>query len=724
MDAAAERRPASLRWIVLLLASLVTLGDYYCYDVPAALHDQLRESFVGGAPTAGAAMPAAGGAREAAQRGAGAPPVALAGAGLAERPSLRLGNGRRREDHGGDGGDGALGGGGMAFEVWYNLLYSVYSVPNVFLPFAGGFLTDALGIRNCVLAFATLVTAGQALFAFGVALRLPSVALVGRVVFGVGGESLGVGVASLVSAWFQDQELALALALNLSFSRIGSAANDVLSPLAAEQGLSSAAWLSVLVCALSALSALALLALDRRPRCCALVLEDLRTFESWPEDRRRPTLFDTPRPPSARSWGQEPRGPGEPLLPQARSWGQEPRAGAAYGALETAAAPAPRGSWAQDRAAGLPPAPSRGRTMAVGSGRSAFRRRSESGPAGSGGAATSWSEDRAFGRPFWLLAASCGLLYGAIVPFNSISQAFLLERYHPRRVGALMAVPYSLAALLSPPVGAAVDAFGHRALWLLLAPSLLLASHLALYLGAPPSWPLAGIGAAYSVAAAVLWPAALCLAGSSRKGTAFGILTAAQNLAQAAVPVAVGAILEGGGTAPAFDDVSLLFLALAAAALLVAVMIALAGGDAAGRLRAPAPTRSGDGGGQGGVSKGVPGRNPGAARGGYPGYPQAPLKDLGSHPPPARGYPPQAAAGGYPRPPQRPRSPRDPGRTSPPTGYGPRPEGGRIAGGIAVARSESVSPVLLPIRSPALSDMLEGKPWAGAAEEPREAAPP
>ena len=362
--------------------------------------------------------------------------------------------------------------------------------------------------------------------------------------------------------------------------------------------------------------------------------------------------------------------------------------------------------------------------MAVGSGRSAFRRRSESGPAGSGGAATSWSEDLAFGRPFWLLAASCGLLYGAIVPFNSISQAFLLERYHPRRVGALMAVPYSLAALLSPPVGAAVDAFGHRALWLLLAPSLLLASHLALYLGAPPSWPLAGIGAAYSVAAAVLWPAALCLAGSSRKGTAFGILTAAQNLAQAAVPVAVGAILEGGGTAPAFDDVSLLFLALAAAALLVAVMIALAGGDAAGRLRAPAPTRSGDGGGQGGVSKGVPGRNPGAARGGYPGYPQAPLKDLGSHPPPARGYPPQAAAGGYPRPPQRPRSPRDPGRTSPPTGYGPRPEGGRIAGGIAVARSESVSPVLLPIRSPALSDMLEGKPWAGAAEEPREAAPP
>ena len=32
----------SLRWIVLVLGSLVTLGSYYCYDNPAALHEEVR----------------------------------------------------------------------------------------------------------------------------------------------------------------------------------------------------------------------------------------------------------------------------------------------------------------------------------------------------------------------------------------------------------------------------------------------------------------------------------------------------------------------------------------------------------------------------------------------------------------------------------------------------------------------------------------------------------
>jgi len=30
-----------LRWVVLVLGSLVTLGSYYCYDNPAALHEEV-----------------------------------------------------------------------------------------------------------------------------------------------------------------------------------------------------------------------------------------------------------------------------------------------------------------------------------------------------------------------------------------------------------------------------------------------------------------------------------------------------------------------------------------------------------------------------------------------------------------------------------------------------------------------------------------------------------
>jgi hypothetical protein len=58
--------------------------------------------------------------------------------------------------------------------------------------------------------------------------------LFGRVIFGLGGESLSVCSSAIVSKWFAGQELAFALGINLSFSRLGSVANDLISPWAVE----------------------------------------------------------------------------------------------------------------------------------------------------------------------------------------------------------------------------------------------------------------------------------------------------------------------------------------------------------------------------------------------------------------------------------------------------------------------------------------------------------
>jgi len=42
----------------------------------------------------------------------------------------------------------------------YNLLYSVYSFPNMVLPLIGGILCDKIGVKLALMIFATLVTIG------------------------------------------------------------------------------------------------------------------------------------------------------------------------------------------------------------------------------------------------------------------------------------------------------------------------------------------------------------------------------------------------------------------------------------------------------------------------------------------------------------------------------------------------------------------------------------
>jgi len=54
--------------------------------------------------------------------------------------------------------------------------------------------------------------------------------LAGRIIFGAGGECMGITQASIISSWFRGKELSLALGLNLSISRLGSVANAAIVP--------------------------------------------------------------------------------------------------------------------------------------------------------------------------------------------------------------------------------------------------------------------------------------------------------------------------------------------------------------------------------------------------------------------------------------------------------------------------------------------------------------
>lgn len=145
----------------------------------------------------------------------------------------------------------------------YNVLFSVYSWPNTVLVFVGGVLIDRYGNRFSAVALSVLVLVGQLVMAVGVALRAYWLLLVGRFLFGVGGESLTVCQSTIVSKWFSGRELAMAFGFSLTVSRVGSIlCFNTLPFINARYGLTGAFAAGAVVCAVSIGAAFAFVYLD------------------------------------------------------------------------------------------------------------------------------------------------------------------------------------------------------------------------------------------------------------------------------------------------------------------------------------------------------------------------------------------------------------------------------------------------------------------------------
>ena len=161
------KEKSPLRWIILILCCISTFGDYYCFDSVGAVHDHLESQF----------------------------------------HFL-----------------------GKHFEYYYNLLYSIYSIVNIFIPFIGGALIKKFGNKNMFIVFGLIIVIGQLIVYLGCKNNSIYTMLVGRVIFGLGGENLNVSQMTCVVEWFFKSENSFPMGLTLTISRAGSVANDVLSP--------------------------------------------------------------------------------------------------------------------------------------------------------------------------------------------------------------------------------------------------------------------------------------------------------------------------------------------------------------------------------------------------------------------------------------------------------------------------------------------------------------
>lgn len=74
-----------------------------------------------------------------------------------------------------------------------------------------------------------------------------------------------VAQSCIVSSWFKGKELAFALGVNMSISRLGSVANAAIVPAVYDSsGLGTALMVGFLICIFSLVNALGLVYLDRK----------------------------------------------------------------------------------------------------------------------------------------------------------------------------------------------------------------------------------------------------------------------------------------------------------------------------------------------------------------------------------------------------------------------------------------------------------------------------
>jgi MFS family permease len=198
-----------LKWAVLAFASLITMGNYFLYDLPGSVGTGTHHSV------------------EAHFRHHGVPPYT---------------------------------------QEMNQLLYSFYSWPSMVMALLGGIFIDrVLGLYRTMLYSSLCVLLGAAFFQAGVANRSYTLLVVSRVAFGLGGEPQVVAQYAFVARWFTGKwGVAIAFATVTAVQRAGAACAFWLAPnLAYSFGIDTVGVAAVLISAFSIASFGVVYLLDR-----------------------------------------------------------------------------------------------------------------------------------------------------------------------------------------------------------------------------------------------------------------------------------------------------------------------------------------------------------------------------------------------------------------------------------------------------------------------------
>ena len=103
-------------------------------------------------------------------------------------------------------------------------LNGIYHFPNIVVVLIGGIIVDRFGTRLSTLIFSIICLFGAVLTAMS---PLLPVMAAGRLVFGLGAESMIVAITVAIGQWFVGRQLGFAFGVNLSIARAGSYSADL-----------------------------------------------------------------------------------------------------------------------------------------------------------------------------------------------------------------------------------------------------------------------------------------------------------------------------------------------------------------------------------------------------------------------------------------------------------------------------------------------------------------
>jgi len=86
----------------------------------------------------------------------------------------------------------------------YSYLYSIYSLPNIILPLFGGLVIERIGLGRGLILTTGLVFIGQFVQCIGGYTMSYGTLILGRAIYGIGGETMYVIRQVFLAKWFFD----------------------------------------------------------------------------------------------------------------------------------------------------------------------------------------------------------------------------------------------------------------------------------------------------------------------------------------------------------------------------------------------------------------------------------------------------------------------------------------------------------------------------------------
>jgi MFS family permease len=425
-------------------------------------------------------------------------------------------------------------------------LYTAYSVAAIFIVFFGGILIDKLGTRRASLLFSSLVAVGAGIVALA---HSQAMLFAGRFVFGAGSESLVVAQSAIIARWFKGKELALAFGIALTISRLGTMFTFNTEELIASHfgDFRVALWVACGLCVLSVLANLVYNLMDRRGEKVLGLADEAQDQIAFAEVRASLTPWNTIVPLVLSI--------GAALL--LRFW--------LHQGIELVAMIAVTGVVVPFFAVG-----------------------------------------RRFGSPFVFVTLLCVTFYSAIFPFTALSTDMFHDKWGiPTTAGStggfitqvfsnflhmfstapgITSIIIFASMICAPFAGKLVDRIGRRASLMVLGSLIMIPCHLLLGIThLNPIFMMVPLGAAFVLVPAAMWPSVPLIVDKAKVGTAFGLMTAIQNVGLADFPLFNGLLRDATG---GYSASQIMFSSLGVCGLVFAVLLLRADKRTGGRLEA------------------------------------------------------------------------------------------------------------------------------------------